>query len=135
MASPPGAPEPVSPYDEAAALVPLSADESLGGAVGRSLAPRSLFAKLDRAALTDETVLPLGGSGAGKEVLACALRAEHRGGRPAIDRRSSGAAHHGAISAPRPEYAAGTRGGRGRRARVGRGRQARAGLRHVPGEA
>jgi len=53
-----------------AAVVPLSSGESFGQALGRSLAMRVLFSKLERAAPTHETVLLLGESGTGKEVLA-----------------------------------------------------------------
>ena len=59
----------VAPPGEAV-MLPLSAGEAFGDALGRSLAMRVLFAKLERAAPTDETVLLLGESGTGKEVLA-----------------------------------------------------------------
>lgn len=44
-----------------------------GGAVGASVAMRLLFASLERAAKTDETIVLLGESGTGKEVLARAV--------------------------------------------------------------
>jgi DNA-binding NtrC family response regulator len=62
----------------AAAFVPLSGGEAFGGAAGQSLPMRALFAKLERAAPTDETVLLLGESGTGKEVLARALHEHSR---------------------------------------------------------
>jgi len=61
-----------------AAVLPLSAASAFGGAVGESFPMRALFAKLERVAPTDETVLLLGESGTGKEVLA---RAIHEGSR------------------------------------------------------
>ena len=61
-----------------AAVLPLSSGHAFGDAVGSSLAMRALFAKLERAAPADETVLLLGESGTGKEVLA---RAIHEGSR------------------------------------------------------
>ncbi|WP_437764827.1 sigma 54-interacting transcriptional regulator [Sorangium sp. So ce281] len=57
-------------------LVPLSPTGMFGGAIGRSFAMRALFAKLERAAATDQTLLLLGESGTGKEVLARAIH-EH----------------------------------------------------------
>ncbi|WP_436616626.1 sigma 54-interacting transcriptional regulator [Sorangium sp. So ce1024] len=59
-------------------VLPLSADEAFGDAVGRSLTMRALFARLERAAPTDETLLLLGESGTGKEVLARAIHARSR---------------------------------------------------------
>ncbi|MEZ4299801.1 MAG: FHA domain-containing protein, partial [Polyangiaceae bacterium] len=56
--------------------VPLSSSVRFGEAVGSSVAMRSLFAQLERAARTDETVLLLGESGTGKELLAHALHTE-----------------------------------------------------------
>jgi transcriptional regulator with PAS, ATPase and Fis domain len=56
-----------------AAVLPLSARGAFGSAVGESLAMRALFAKLERVAPTDETILLLGESGTGKEVLARAI--------------------------------------------------------------
>ncbi len=55
------------------AVLPLSARDSFGSAAGESLAMRALFAKLERLAPTDETLLLLGESGTGKEVLARAV--------------------------------------------------------------
>jgi transcriptional regulator with PAS, ATPase and Fis domain len=60
------------------AVLPLSEATSFGPAVGQSLAMRALFAKLERAAPTDETVLLLGESGTGKEVLARAIHENSR---------------------------------------------------------
>jgi len=51
----------------------LSLGQSFGAAVGKSIAMRALFARLERAAKTDEPVLLLGESGTGKELLARAL--------------------------------------------------------------
>ncbi|XXV01644.1 sigma 54-interacting transcriptional regulator [Sorangium sp. So ce1153] len=59
-------------------VLPLSAADAFGDAVGRSLTMRVLFAKLERAAPTDETLLLLGESGTGKEVLARAIHARSR---------------------------------------------------------
>jgi DNA-binding NtrC family response regulator len=59
----------------APSLVSLSPSERFGEAVGRSIPMRALFAKLDRAAATSETILLLGESGTGKEVLAQAIHA------------------------------------------------------------
>ena len=52
---PPGAPT----------LLPLSRSTRFGEAIGHSLTMRALFAKLERAAPTDETILLLGASGTG----------------------------------------------------------------------
>lgn len=60
------------------AVLPLSTKGSFGAAVGDSLAMRALFAKLERVAPTDETILLLGESGTGKEVLARALHQNSR---------------------------------------------------------
>lgn len=60
------------------AVVPLSTRGTFGGAVGESLAMRALFAKLERVAVTDETILLLGESGSGKEVLARAIHQHSR---------------------------------------------------------
>jgi len=60
------------------AVVPLSVRGSFGTAVGDSLAMRALFAKLERVAVTDETILLLGESGTGKEVLARAIHQHSR---------------------------------------------------------
>ncbi|WP_438001517.1 sigma 54-interacting transcriptional regulator [Sorangium sp. So ce185] len=61
-----------------AAVLPLSAADAFGEAAGRSLPMRALFARLERAAPTDETLLLLGESGTGKEVLARAIHARSR---------------------------------------------------------
>ena len=60
----------------AAASVPLSRGVRFGDAVGCGVTMRALFAQLERAARTEETVLLLGESGTGKEVLARALHTE-----------------------------------------------------------
>src|SRR5688572_11918019 len=49
-------------------ILPLSPRTSFGEAIGHSFAMRALFAKLERAAPTDETIVLLGESGTGKEV-------------------------------------------------------------------
>jgi transcriptional regulator with GAF, ATPase, and Fis domain len=49
---------------------------SFGGAIGKSLAMRSVFGVLERIAPTDATVLLEGETGSGKDVLARAIRAE-----------------------------------------------------------
>jgi transcriptional regulator with PAS, ATPase and Fis domain len=54
----------------APALVPLSASARFGDALGSSVPMRALFATLERAATTQETILLLGESGTGKELLA-----------------------------------------------------------------
>ncbi|KYF89250.1 AAA family ATPase [Sorangium cellulosum] len=59
----------------APSLVRLSASERFGEAIGRSVVMRALFAQLERAAATSETILLLGESGTGKEVLARAIHA------------------------------------------------------------
>ncbi len=51
-------------------LVPLSASARFGDALGGSVTMRALFATLERAAPTQETILLLGESGTGKELLA-----------------------------------------------------------------
>jgi DNA-binding NtrC family response regulator len=51
-------------------ILPLSTDVRFGEALGGSVAMRALFAKLERASATSETILLLGESGTGKEVLA-----------------------------------------------------------------
>jgi DNA-binding NtrC family response regulator len=66
--------EPTGP----AAVMPLSTNPSFGEAIGQSVQMRALFAKLERAAPTDETVLLLGESGTGKEVLAKGIHAHSR---------------------------------------------------------
>lgn len=60
------------------AVVPLSSRTTFGDALGPSLPMRSLFAKLERASPTDETILLLGESGTGKEVLSRAIHAHSR---------------------------------------------------------
>jgi transcriptional regulator with PAS, ATPase and Fis domain len=57
----------------APSLVPLSTSASFGDALGGSVPMRALFARLERAAATSETILLLGDSGTGKEVLARAI--------------------------------------------------------------
>ncbi|HWO18041.1 MAG TPA: sigma 54-interacting transcriptional regulator, partial [Kofleriaceae bacterium] len=54
-------------------VVPMSPASSFGEAVGESFPMRTLFAKLERAAVSDHTILLLGESGTGKEVLARAI--------------------------------------------------------------
>lgn len=54
-------------------VVPLSTSARFGEALGGSLAMRALFARLERAAPTAETILLLGESGTGKELLARAI--------------------------------------------------------------
>jgi DNA-binding NtrC family response regulator len=53
--------------------VPLSRAARFGEAVGGTLVMRALFARLEAAATTDETVLLIGESGTGKELLARAI--------------------------------------------------------------
>ena len=65
--------------------VPLSAEGRFGDAIGASYPMRALFARLERAAATEQTVLLLGESGTGKEVLARAVHAHSpRRDRPLI---------------------------------------------------
>jgi transcriptional regulator with PAS, ATPase and Fis domain len=54
----------------APSIVPLSTTARFGSALGGSLPMRALFARLERAAATAETILLLGESGTGKELLA-----------------------------------------------------------------
>jgi transcriptional regulator with PAS, ATPase and Fis domain len=54
----------------APSLVPISQSARFGEAIGASIPMRALFAKLERAATTAETILLLGESGTGKELLA-----------------------------------------------------------------
>jgi transcriptional regulator with PAS, ATPase and Fis domain len=54
----------------APSLVPISQSARFGEALGSSIPMRALFAKLERAAMTTETILLLGESGTGKELLA-----------------------------------------------------------------
>jgi transcriptional regulator with PAS, ATPase and Fis domain len=54
----------------APSLVPISQSARFGEALGSSIPMRALFAKLERAAATAETILLLGESGTGKELLA-----------------------------------------------------------------
>ncbi|MBK7859059.1 MAG: sigma 54-interacting transcriptional regulator [Archangiaceae bacterium] len=54
---------------------PLSADAAFGGALGRSVRMRALFAELEAVARTDIAVVLLGESGTGKELLARGLHA------------------------------------------------------------
>jgi len=65
--------------------VPLAAGQQFGEAVGKSMAMRALFARLQRAAQTEEPVLMLGESGTGKELLAQAIhQASPRRGGPFV---------------------------------------------------
>ncbi|MDC3961470.1 sigma 54-interacting transcriptional regulator [Polyangium jinanense] len=59
----------------APSIVSLSTSTRFGEAIGESLPMRALFAALERAAASSETVLLLGESGTGKEVLARAIHA------------------------------------------------------------
>jgi DNA-binding NtrC family response regulator len=56
--------------------VPMSTEASFGGALGQSYLMRALFARLARAAATEQTLLLLGESGTGKEVLARGIHDE-----------------------------------------------------------
>jgi two-component system, NtrC family, response regulator GlrR len=62
--------------------IPLTSEVSFGAAVGGSPPMRALFAVLERAARTEETILLLGESGTGKEILARAIhdRSARKGG-------------------------------------------------------
>jgi DNA-binding NtrC family response regulator len=67
------------------AEVELSPDERFGGAIGRSLAMRRLFAAARKAAASAAPVLLLGETGTGKDVLARAIHdASPRAGRPFV---------------------------------------------------
>jgi transcriptional regulator with PAS, ATPase and Fis domain len=57
----------------APSLLPMVPTGSFGEAIGQSFPMRALFAKLERAATTAQTILLLGESGTGKEVLARAI--------------------------------------------------------------
>lgn len=56
--------------NDARAVVPLSTSARFGEAIGGSIPMRAMFARLERAAPTMETILLLGESGTGKELLA-----------------------------------------------------------------
>ncbi|MCA9678577.1 MAG: sigma 54-dependent Fis family transcriptional regulator, partial [Myxococcales bacterium] len=65
--------------------IELSAQERFGGAVGRSVAMRRLFAAARRAAASSASVLLLGETGTGKDVLARAIHdASPRAARPYV---------------------------------------------------
>jgi transcriptional regulator with PAS, ATPase and Fis domain len=71
--------------DEAPVRVPLATGMQFGEAVGTSVVMRAMFARLQRAARTDEPVLLLGESGTGKELLARAIhQASPRHGGPFV---------------------------------------------------
>ncbi len=55
--------------------VPLSVEMRFGDAIGASVSMRALFARLERAALSEVTILLLGESGTGKELLAQGIHA------------------------------------------------------------
>jgi len=57
----------------APSALPLSSSPRFGAALGTTVVMRALFAQLERAAKTSETVLLLGESGTGKELLAHAV--------------------------------------------------------------
>jgi transcriptional regulator with PAS, ATPase and Fis domain len=59
----------------APSLLPMTPTGTFGEAIGQSFGMRALFAKLERAATTAQTILLLGESGTGKEVLARAIHA------------------------------------------------------------
>jgi two-component system, NtrC family, response regulator GlrR len=72
-------------YDQLITDVPVWPTESFGPMVGRSLAMRELFAQLHRVAQSDSTVLILGETGTGKELVARAVHASSpRASRPFI---------------------------------------------------
>jgi transcriptional regulator with PAS, ATPase and Fis domain len=62
----------------APSAIPLSSSPRFGGALGVSLVMRALFAQLERAAPTEETILLFGESGTGKELLARAVHERSR---------------------------------------------------------
>ena len=62
--------------DDEGARVPLSDRERFGNMVGRSIPMRALFARLERAARSDATVLLEGETGTGKEAAAEAIHLE-----------------------------------------------------------
>ncbi len=65
--------------------IELASGITFGGAIGASLSMRALFASLERAAQTDETIVLSGESGTGKEVLARAIHdASTRRSRPFV---------------------------------------------------
>jgi transcriptional regulator with PAS, ATPase and Fis domain len=69
----------------APSLVPISQSARFGEALGSSIPMRALFAKLERAATTTETILLLGESGTGKELLARGIHdASPRSGGPFV---------------------------------------------------
>jgi len=65
--------------------LPVSTGDRFGGLVGRSLAMRTVFARLERAAASDSTVLLEGETGTGKEAAAEAIHAASaRRGKPFV---------------------------------------------------
>ncbi len=62
-------------YDQVTTDIPLWPTESFGPLVGRSRVMRELFARLHRVAMGDATVLILGETGTGKELVARAIHA------------------------------------------------------------
>jgi two-component system response regulator GlrR len=80
-----GATKLVFAVDQATVQVPLSSGDRLGRLVGRSLAMRSVFARLERAAASDSTVLLEGETGTGKEAAAEEIHAaSSRRGKPFV---------------------------------------------------
>ncbi|EYF01958.1 sigma-54-dependent Fis family transcriptional regulator [Chondromyces apiculatus] len=59
----------------APSILPLSTSTRFGDVVGSTLPMRVLFARLERAAVTQETILVLGESGTGKELIARGIHA------------------------------------------------------------